>query len=335
MPRYKLIVAYDGTRFNGFQRQTTAVTSNLVRPGVTKRKRDNDNYYHDAVDPSQARPKSKRSKVTTVQECLEFAMATWSGVASTTDLALRFAGRTDKGVHTTGQVCVCTLPDVATWEMRKSINSRLPDDVSVENIEPCSDAFDPRAHCKLKQYSYTIKYRRLVQDTAAGTPLSICGAGPNGIRHALDPPCLWVVPWVLQDDVIQETCNQLRGSHNFQAFVHKEDRLERDHVMTLEKFSFCIVKETEEAAPVVTAIFTAQATGFRRSMVRNLVGFCVDVARGSLRTIPPPVAAAVSAVDWDDVWSGSEAAAGKIHAAPACGLCLDRVDYESNDKDPS
>jgi len=69
--------------------------------------------------------------------------------------------------------------------------------------------------------------------------------------------------------------------------------------------------------------------------VRNLVGFCVDVARGSLRTIPPAVSAAVSAVDWDDVWSGSEAAAGKIHAAPACGLCLDRVDYESNDKDPS
>lgn len=309
MPRYRLIVAYDGSRFNGFQRQTATAEMTLTkRPAVTKRKRD----------------QREKGVAVTVQECLEYAVADAAAATDTdvtvADLHTRFAGRTDAGVHATGQVCVCSLPlqTEPLWLLRKSINSRLSDDISVESVEMCSDSFCPRSDVKQKQYSYTLKYRRLIVDDSTGTPLPICDSGPNTVRHAMDPVCLWVVPWALNDSRLSDVTKQLQGSHNFKAFVHKQDRNTRDHELTLQQVSWKIISESVEEAPVITAVMTFQATGFRRSMVRNLVGFCVDVCRG----LP-----GVAALEWADIWSGSEEAATQIHSAPAGGLCLDRVDY--------
>jgi tRNA pseudouridine38-40 synthase len=56
--------------------------------------------------------------------------------------------------------------------------------------------------------------------------------------------------------------------------------------------------------------------GFRRSMVRNLIGFLVDICRG-----------AVDESIFQDLWSGDDALAAKLNMAPACGLCMEHVQY--------
>jgi tRNA pseudouridine38-40 synthase len=318
MPLYKLVVAYDGTRFNGFQRQTatSALRQEVTTTRPTKRPH---------VESSTGK---RKPCAVTIQECLERAVSDWIG-CSIPDLRLRFAGRTDRGVHARGQVVVLTLPDLAVvlstksqdekvLEIQKSINSRLPIDISVDHVEVCENLeFEPRHDVKLKQYSYTIKYRRLVHH-ADGSILSACRSGPSTVRSALDSPCLWVCPWALDDGKMETLCRHLQGEHDFRAFVHKEDRSQRDHTLALQKMSFVVLTETSEAAPVVTVRLVCEAKGFRRSMVRNLVGFCVDVCRGH---------DGMDGMDLDDLWSGDEAIADKIHSAPASGLCLERVDY--------
>jgi tRNA pseudouridine38-40 synthase len=317
MPLYKLVVAYDGTRFNGFQRQTaTSALREVPTTRPTKRP---------YMDSSTGK---RKPNAITIQESLEGAVSDWIG-CTIPDLHLRFAGRTDKGVHARGQVVVLTLPDLAVafptksqderiLEIQKSINSRLPIDISVDHVEVCENPkFEPRHDVKLKQYSYTVKYRRLVLD-ADGKALSACRSGPNTVRSALDSPCLWVCPWALDDGKMEALCRHLQGEHDFQAFVHKEDRRKRDHTLALQTMRFTVLSETSEAAPVVTARLVCEAKGFRRSMVRNLVGFCVDACRGH---------DGMDDMCLDDLWSGDEAIADKIHSAPASGLCLERVDY--------
>jgi tRNA U38,U39,U40 pseudouridine synthase TruA len=51
-------------------------------------------------------------------------------------------------------------------------------------------------------------------------------------------------------------------------------------------------------------------------MVRNLIGFLVDICRG-----------AVDESIFQDLWSGDDALAAKLNMAPACGLCMEHVQY--------
>ena len=99
---------------------------------------------------------------------------------SVDDICLRFAGRTDRGVHANGQIVTIYLPtDQAIIKnddlnrqqqyllmLRKSMNSRLPIDISIQSIHIISKEkeFDPRRSAKLKQYTYTIKYRRRIRN---------------------------------------------------------------------------------------------------------------------------------------------------------------------------
>jgi tRNA pseudouridine38-40 synthase len=307
MPLYKLIVAYDGTRFNGFQRQST--TTDMSKKIALKR-------------PHWDSATGKRKGIAlTVQECLEQALMDWTGNETNVEaFRFRFAGRTDKGVHARGQVVAVQLPIVMEptelWRLHKALNSRLPVDVSVERVELCENQldFDPRHDVQSKQYSYTIKFRRKAYNEE-GQLLPICTSGPQSARSAMDSPCLWLCPWVLDDSKLYELCQRLQGQHSFRSFVHRADRNLRDHNLTLDRVWVEALSCTREDAPVVTVRLWFQAKGFRRSMVRNLVGFCVDVCRGMYQP------------DWDALWEGSDEIAQKVHSAPACGLCLESVAY--------
>jgi tRNA U38,U39,U40 pseudouridine synthase TruA len=229
---YKLVVSYNGFRFNGFQRQSA--DSRAVNSALRAPKRP---HY----ESKTGRPKGVPL---TIQECIEQVLLEYTGQTSLLDLQLRFAGRTDKGVHAMGQVVTVHFPetiapssgkvirttatataaaqssssplslrtcDIATWEIQKAINSRLPVDISIEHVECLGNTttittttstllqddapallFDPRRDATSKQYSYTLKYLRK-HDMQQEQEKLLLGGGIHIFRNALDPACMWYV----------------------------------------------------------------------------------------------------------------------------------------------
>lgn len=162
LQRYRLIVSYNGEQYQGFQRQTSGAVDD--RPNKRQR--------------TEKGKKTRKNKAT-IQETIEDALEHLSGLDRLT-LKVRFSSRTDSGVHARGQVLAVSLPQSLCselWQLRKSINSRLPRDISVDDVTTCAETFEPRSHVVWKRYSYTLKYRRKVLKD--GEPLKICSSGPN------------------------------------------------------------------------------------------------------------------------------------------------------------
>ena len=334
MFQYILILAYDGTRFTGFQRQHTNAEAPTKMEGMKKRPR---------IDAStgQRQPLlSTDNKHVTVQECLECAILQWLEPQdwSLEQLNLRVAGRTDKGVHARGQVVAIQLPQQEEcWKIQKGIHGRLPVDISIQRVIEVDlttrPLFDPRQSAKHKQYSYTIKFQRRTEHHNKNEEKGL-RLGPSYFRMALeDSPCLWSCHYILDDALMKQACQQLQGTHDYSAFVHKAARAEKDNTLTVTRFDLEILKEyqppslymdanlnqtlTKDDEPqIVLARFYVEGDRFRRTMVRNLVGFVVDVGRGyqPLDCI-------------ESLWTGSKEAAARVPAAPAAGLCLEFVKF--------
>ena len=309
LKRYLLTVEYNGFRFRGFQRQTNPNSTSGDAPSKV------------IIQRGKKRKHDSNGKLilvtsTTIQEFIEDAILEYTKT-SRAELDFKFAGRTDSGVHARGQLVAAYLPEEKDlFTIQKSINTRLPVDITISKVEPCeSTTFDPRKDAKMKEYSYTIKYRRKVYDDQ-GELLPICKSGPHTVRSGLDSDMIWVSPWALDDSKMRQYCQQLSGCHDYSAFVHKTSRRHRDNHMTVEKFGYDILLQSNEDAPVLTVKFSIQAKGFGRAMVRNLVGFLVDLLRGSLTEDM-----------FERIWDGTDEVASSINAAPACGLCLEKVDY--------
>ena len=341
MPVYRLTVAYDGTRFHGFQRQ-------IENAALTAKTRDN--YSNNPVKkrPVYEPDGTRKNCCISVQEVLELVILQdlYPNQTTADEVCLKFSGRTDKGVHARGQTVTVNLPTTTTagssseeeqpnvWKLRQSFNSRLPVDISVVAVACLgpSTTFDPRRDVVQKRYSYTLKYQRKLSEKDQ----KLLGGPLNSIRHALnDPPCLWVCPWALDDTHLPKLVERLQGTHDYSAFVHKAVRKERENTLTVSSIQFTVMntrtdfyyyetngdgpgKEEPFAVPVdfVTARFEFAAKGFRRTMLRNLVGYCVDVCRG-LEGVPAV----------DQVFDAEIGPKARINAAPASGLCLESVSY--------
>ena len=127
MPRFRLVVAYDGTNFHGWQRQ----------------------------DPPGA------PSLRTVQGVLEAAVAT----AVKRRVIVMGASRTDAGVHGFGQVAAFTAETrIPVERMALAINARLPHDVRVRSAEVAPNTFDPISDCVSKCYRYSIAHGDLGTD---------------------------------------------------------------------------------------------------------------------------------------------------------------------------
>ena len=203
-------------------------------------------------------------------------------------VGLTVAGRTDAGVHATGQVAHADLPtglDGSRLVLR--LARLLPPDVRVRAVIPVPDAFDARFSALRRHYRYRI----------ATAPH---GAEPLRARDTL----AW--PHPLDLDAVTAAAATLLGEHDFAAFCrHREGATT---VRALQRLSW-----TRGDDGVVEAAVSADA--FCHSMVRSLVGALLDVGRGRRdRSWPAALLARGERVS-------------EVPVAPAHGLTLVGVDY--------
>ncbi|WP_345418909.1 tRNA pseudouridine(38-40) synthase TruA [Pseudonocardia xishanensis] len=200
---------------------------------------------------------------------------------------LTVAGRTDAGVHATGQVVHVDLPaDVdPAWLVRR-LARLLPPDVRVRYAVEVPAAFDARFAALRRHYRYRV----------AVTPW---GADPLRARDTLS----WPHPVDLT--AVNAASALLVGEHDFAAFCkHREGATT---VRGLERLSW------SASDGVLTAALSADA--FCHSMVRSLIGALLDVGRGR------------RAVDWPASLLDRTSRESGVAVAPAHGLTLVGVDY--------
>lgn len=210
-----------------------------------------------------------------------------------TPVALTVAGRTDAGVHATGQVASADLPaDVGPAWLVRRLARILPADVRVTAVTAVPPAFDARFAALRRHYRYRVA-------TAAW------GADPLRARDTL----AW--PHVLDLDAVSTASAALLGEHDFAAFCKRREGATT--VRALQR-----LKWTPGPDGVVEVAVSADA--FCHSMVRSLVGALLDVGRGR------------RAVDWPAGLLLRSQRASDVAVAPAHGLTLVGVDYPPDDE---
>lgn len=189
-------------------------------------------------------------EVRTVQQVLESALER----LTTRAIRVAAAGRTDTGVHATGQVVSFDVP--AKWqpaELRRALNAVLPNDVWVEAAAEVAPDFHARFSATDRSYEY-----RLGLDERAASPF-----------HART---CWVVDDPVDPLLLDRAANTLLGEHSFRAFAQAGQHQRGDR---------CIVHDSKWWEwPPYGLVYRVRANRFLHHMVRYLVGTMVDVAQG-------------------------------------------------------
>lgn len=185
--------------------------------------------------------------VRTVQGEVERALAQ----ISRRTIVLAVAGRTDRGVHATGQVASHAGGPVD----RHSLNAVLPRDVRVLASVPAPDGFDARRHALSRSYEYRILTRRMASALHHRTQLHLFG-------H-------------LDEHALAACAEALLGTHDFTAFTPTQT----DHVRFRRTI---LTAEWVREGDLLT--FAVTGDTFMRNMVRALVGTMIEAGRG-MRTV--------------------------------------------------
>ena len=223
----------------------------------------------------------------TVQGELEAAVERLTGARR----AVTGSGRTDRGVHATGQVAAVSVP--ARWtpqSFRKAMNAILPDDVWVRDVRAVPASFHPRFDAVGRTYLY-----RLGLDEEARSPF---------LRR-----WCWCIRPSLDRGLLEDAAAVIVGGHSFAAFA-KAGQPERG--------TRCAVRSTLwEPWNGLGLTFTITADRYLHHMVRYLVGTMVDIARGAR-----PLADLPTLLE-----CGPEPGRETSPPAPARGLFLAAVEY--------
>jgi len=163
------------------------------------------------------------------------------------------AGRTDRGVHATGQVASTMVP--AKWTaaaLRKALNAVLPVDLWVAAASEVPASFHARYDALARGYTY-----RIGTEAAAASPF---------LRR-----WCWPLLRPLRLDLLEDGAAQLIGTHSFATFA-KAGQPERGELCT-------VLRSEWRSWHGVGLEYRVVANRFLHHMVRYLVGTMVDVAR--------------------------------------------------------
>jgi len=276
--RLRLEVAYDGYGFHGWARQ----------PGLRS-----------------------------VQGELESAVRAVLRVPAELPVRVAVAGRTDAGVHATGQVCHADVPaaalaaqgrgpgsstaafpgpepdDTVGARVARRLNGLLPADVRVGRVDPAPTGFDARWSAAWRRYEYRVADHPGAQD-------------PRTRGHVL-----WTTR-PLDVAAMDAAACPFVGEHDFAAFCRA--RAGASTVRTIQRIGWSRDEGLRSGVPGIVT-FSIRADAFCHSMVRALVGSFLAVGQGRWPVERPArlLAAAVRVPS--------------IPTAPARGLTLVEVGY--------
>lgn len=211
MPRFKLVVAYDGTNYHGFAKQNNALT---------------------------------------IQEVLERAIES----VLQKPVEIVGAGRTDAGVHAKDQCCTFDgETSIQVRNLARAINSRLPNDIVVKEVQIAADDFHPRYAAKNKTYRYQI----LNSDTK----------DPFLYKYA------YFYPYHLDIERMQEAAAYIIGEHDFKCFCSAGSGV---HSTVRIIYDLSIIKQDELIHIDICG------NGFLYNMVRIIAGTLLKIGAHKL-----------------------------------------------------
>lgn len=166
------------------------------------------------------------------------------------------AGRTDRGVHSLGQVIsfdVDTTIDIGN--LPRVINYHLPEDISIMESEYVDDDFSARFSAKSKVYKYLIynyKYE-------------------SGFYDSLS----YNYPHYLDIERMKKAVEPIIGTFDFSSFMGRDSNV-KDAIRTI--YSIDIKRDGRFVE------ITFHGKSFLRNMIRIIVGSLCDIGRGKLET---------------------------------------------------
>lgn len=162
------------------------------------------------------------------------------------------SGRTDAGVHAMGQVANFTTDkSIKPEELLYALNTLLPFDIVVINVEDVEEDFNARITAKAKHYRYVINNAKF--------PSALNANREYHFKYFLDVECM------------QLAANDLKGKHDFKAFMAAGSTV-KDTVREIYDISV-----NRLGSRVVIDVI---GNGFLYNMVRIIVGTLLDVGSG-------------------------------------------------------
>lgn len=164
------------------------------------------------------------------------------------------SGRTDSTVHAKGQVIHFDTPlSLAERQWMNALNTMLPDDVIVRQVEKKTEDFHARYGVEKKEY----RYRVLLSKTADVFR-----------RHYV-----YQHPYALEIEAIRKAIPYFIGTHDFTSFCSaKTDK--KDKVRTI--YEIDLMEQGDEL------VFRFVGNGFLYNMVRIIVGTLLSVGQGKI-----------------------------------------------------
>ena len=207
MPRYMMIVQYDGTKFSGWQAQKNAKT---------------------------------------IAGTLNKVLSDLMGY----EITVYGSGRTDSGVHATGQTAHFDVRELMDTEnVLKEANDKLPDSIAIKTLQRVNDRFHARHHAVSRTYVYQLSKEK-----------------QTFLRNYV-----WVPERLDTPDKLFDVMLHYKGFHDFASFSAEKDKDISTKVDIIQA-------DISLSGELILLRFVG--SHFLRSMVRRLVGTAVGCANG-------------------------------------------------------
>jgi len=183
----------------------------------------------------------------TIQEVLEHALEE----ILRERVRVHGSGRTDAGVHASGQVANFFCPhQIHLWKLQRGINALTPSDIVIKKVEKVSDSFNARHDACSRLYEYRIWNH----------------PWPSALFRRFSDH----VHYPLELDAMEEAIGSLEGEHDFSSF--QASGCDALHPIR-QIYQNTLYREGN------LLIYRIEANAYLRHMVRNIVGTLIEVGR--------------------------------------------------------